>query len=91
MGKTKEELSEEINENFPLEEDIDWSKLSKEDLLQIKPLLAKPRQFVRQYFMEQGEDKVADMIVTAKQSLDKGEEEKKIGEGKIISNILGNL
>lgn len=91
---TKQEISEKINQSFPLEEDIDWSKLSKEDLLLIKPLLSDPKDFIKKFAMDKGEERVADMIMLLHEGMEerRGEDgELKIGEGKIISSLLKNL
>lgn len=91
---TKQEISDSINENFPLEEDLDWTKMTKEDLLHIKPLLTDPKSFVKQFAMEKGEDRVADLIILMKEELDErneSDEDLKIGEGKLISKVIDTL
>lgn len=91
---TKEEISNQINETFPLDEDIDWSKLSKEDLLLIKPLLTDPKGYVKKYAMDKGEERVADLILILKQGLEERKETEeglKFGEGKIINKIINSI
>jgi len=87
VKKTKEELSEELNEVLPIDEEIDFTRLIKDDLMALYHLLKDPKRFVRMYIMERGEDKVADMIVVLRDILKEGEE-KKIGRGKILGKLF---
>jgi len=88
MTKTKDELSEELNQVLPIDEQIDFTRLLKDDLWVLYQLLKDPRRFAKEYLMEKGEDKIADLIVSAKEVLEEEGKRPKIGRGKLLSKLL---
>lgn len=66
---TKEQISEAINSY--LETDIDWSKLSKEDLDKVVTLLDDPVELIRKIARTEAEGKIKDR---GKDVVDRAEE-----------------
>ena len=65
MTATKKEISETLNELLGI--DVDWTKMTKEDLIDISRILAEPSELIKKLSSE--EDK---REITRKTLIDRG-------------------
>lgn len=86
MKKTKEDMSKEINKALPIEYEIDFTKLTKEDLVVFHQLVKDPKKFVRELITKKGQSLMSEVV----SDITKGKGDK-IGEGKIIKRVLEKL